>query len=326
MSRAAEHWFHQRAAFYVEAQLLYHLSQLGVWHLIARDGPVTTATIAGSLDLSTSALQAVLDFVHGIDDLLEHGPDGWRVSPFGREIMQRYGRGDAINFFDVRVGGYGPVWAATDRLLRGEAVPRHGAAAAEGVYKVAARFAPGVAALVDELRPSVVLEVGVTTGLLEGLPGPRIGLDRHQPALDEAARRAGDPAIRWVLGDVFEPATWAADLPHDGLLFSIHFHELAAQGTERVEGLLDELAAHLPGWRVLALEQPRLQDGDRDGTSEVDWLYAQANVLIHHLIGNGRILYDHEWRALLDGPRRHLEAVRPLDYLGYHAYLTRLDG
>ena len=326
MSRAAEHWFHQRAAFYVEAQLLYHLSQLGVWRLIAEQGPVSTSSIAGSLDLSEPALQAVLDFVHGVDHLLDHDEQGWRVSSFGQEVMARYGRGGAINFFDVRVGGYGPVWAGTDRLLRGEAVPRHGAAAAEGVYKVAARFAPGVAALVDELAPSVTLEVGVTTGLLETISGPRIGLDRDQPALDEAARRAGDPAIRWVCADAFAPATWAVQLPPGGLLFTIHFHELAARGVDRVDAWLAQLAEHLPGWHVLALEQPRLPETHRALVGDVEWLYAQANVLIHHLIGNGRILFDHEWRALLDGPGRSLQAVRPLGYLGYHAYLTRLDG
>ncbi len=324
MSREAEHWFHQRAAFYVEAQLLFHLSQAGVFTLLRRDGPLTTPEIAGRLALSESVLQAVLDYVHGVDDLLVRSELGWGVSAFGVTVLERYGRGERINFFDVRVGGYGPVWEGVGRMLRGEQVSRHGQAAAEGVYKVGARFAPGVQAIVQELRPSAVLEVGVTTGLLEDLPGARIGLDRSRRALDQADRRAADPAISWIEADVFDPASWAANLPAGGLLFSVHFHELAAQGAHRVAKLLDELADHLDGWSVLALEQPRLPEADRGRIDDADWLYAQANVLIHHLIGNGRILPHHEWTELFGASSRTLISAQPLGYLGYHAYLARL--
>ena len=73
-----------------------------------------------------------------------------------------------------------------------------------------------------------------------------------------------------------------------------------------------------------AFEQPRLNGEARHGADETLWLYAQSNVLIHHLIGNGRILPDEQWRAVFEGAGCRVESIRPVEYLGYNAYLFQL--
>ncbi len=174
----------------------------------------------------------------------------------------------------------------------------------------------------------------MTSGLLERLADGRpdlglVGLDRDPAALtDMAARaeRAGVGRCQWVAGDFFEPSGWAETLPdaETGVVFSIHFHELLAAGEARVVEALRGLAAARPGWHVVALEQPRLPAEDEARVSETLWLYNHSNLLIHHLIGNGRILTDADWRALFERAGCRISAVTPLRYLGYQAYTARL--
>jgi SAM-dependent methyltransferase len=202
------------------------------------------------------------------------------------------------------------------------------------VYKVAPHLAEAVERAVLDLSASRVVEVGTPTGLLLLLgakhPGLRlISLDRDGGALDDGRRRAAELGltnVEFVPGDLFHPESWASHLGGDGpgVLGSIHFHEFVADGGERVRALLPELRRHLPGWHVFAIEQPRLGPEDRPNVSPNVWLYSHSNVLIHHLIRNGRILTHEQWRRLfLDAGCREA-FVRPLGYLGYHLYVYAL--
>jgi hypothetical protein len=60
---------------------------------------------------------------------------------------------------------------------------------------------------------------------------------------------------------------------------------------------------------------------DRSKVTDTLWLYSQSNVLIHHLIGNGRILSRDAWIDV--GRRAGCSRVsdRPCNYLGYRAFL-----
>src|SRR6185436_3634008 len=119
-----ERWFHRRATMYVEAQVLFHLNQVGVWRLLGSGQALTAAQVADSLRLDPAATDALLDYVHAVDDLLERDAAGrYSLSGFGRKVLERYsdlkaesGR-PSINLFDVRVGAYGPVWQNLGRML-----------------------------------------------------------------------------------------------------------------------------------------------------------------------------------------------------------------
>lgn len=78
-------WLHRRAIHYVE--------------------------VAKRLDLDPTVTDALLDYVLGVDDLLDRNDAGqYSLSDFGDQVMARYSDSDSdkesrsINMFDVRVG------------------------------------------------------------------------------------------------------------------------------------------------------------------------------------------------------------------------------
>jgi len=340
---APERWFHERATQYVTAQLFFHLGQSGVFGLLADGEPHSASELAVDLGLDSEVLDLLLDYLSAVDPVLERASDGaYLLSQFGLEVVDRYGqhKGDALelNLFNVRVGAYGPVWEGVGALLRGEArygdgVLRKGDESAEALRTICVRMLPGLGGLIDAIAPGRLVEVGVTTGLLEGIASERpeiqcFGLDRAAEALEGAAVRwtaAGGSSAHWIRADVFDVDAWASALAEGppGVLFSVHFHELLAGGDDRFVQLLRDLGHSLPGWRIIALEQPRPERGAQP-TDKVQHLYAWSNVLIHHLIGNGRILSSAEWQALFERGGCRVAAPTALNYLGYEAYVAEL--
>jgi len=341
-----ERWFHQRATLYVETQILFHLNQVGVWNLLRGGGPLTALQVAESLRLEPRVTDALLDYVFEVDDLLDRDPDGrYSLSGFGKQVIQRFSDAKSdtgqqtINMFDVRVGAYGPVWHNLGKMLSGEArygqeFHREGRYAENGVFKLAMRFWDSLIAHVEEIRPASMVEVGVTTGLVERLaetyPDRQLyGLDRSGMAIERGSASAAAKQLnnlRWIQSDYFDPDGWTkpVDASRRGLLYSLHFHELIAGGEARFVDVLRRLRTLLPGWVVLAFEQPRLPRSDKPSTPETQWLYSQSNILIHHLIGNGRILSSETWNEL--GRRAGCRQVtdRACHYLGYRAFAFHL--
>ena len=337
-------WFHRLATQYVEAQILFHLNRVGVFQQFDDDEPKSASDISAALDLDPKLLETLLDYVTQIDDLLIRDPSGgYRLSPFGKAVLDRFSRhtdnGRTINMFDVRVGCYGPVWGALDRLLQrkaryGKEVRRNGELATGAVHTLSGKLWPALRGTIDDIGARWVAELGVSTALLEETAHahPDIGLygvDRDTDALAAARRRMGTECsarVEWLTGDVTEPGTWAGQIADKspGLFFSVHFHEFLAQPIPRVQKALRDLRSRFPGAYVLAFEQPRLNDESRRDADETLWLYAQSNVLIHHVIGNGRILPDEQWRAVFEGAGCRVTSTRPVEYLGYNAYLFQL--
>lgn len=347
MMESPEQWFHRRATHYVEAQVLFHLSQLGVFHVLEESGPCSVEAIAGRLGLVPEMLSTVLDYLHGVDQILERDlDDRYRLSKFGHAVLKRFGRDDGdqkfFNFFDVRVGSYGPVWSNLDSLLQGTAqygheVQRNGGVAASAVYTVSARMIGAVHQRLRQMGVQTVIEVGVSTGLLALLRQREpdwnlVGLDQCAGTLQKAQRRAseqGGDDIVWCQGDFFQPTIWLNQVG-SGLgsmaLMSVHFHELLAAGTDAMIESLRRLGEQVPGIRLLVLEQPRLPETDRAQVSEVEWLYSHSNIFIHHLIGNGQILSREQWNSIFSRADGMVESCDPLGFLGYNLWVVRLGG
>jgi hypothetical protein len=326
----------------VEAQILFHLNQVGVLELLSRGGRYRASEVAATLALEPGPTDALLDYVYQVDELLERDRDSrYSLSAFGKEVVRRFSNGkeggqDSINMFDVRVGAYGAVWRHLSGILTGENrygedLHRDGQYAERGVSKLASRFWDSLAEHIDDLDLENVLEIGLTTGLLEKVgeqyPALRLyGLDKKQSAIDlsaESATAHGVEAIHWLHADFFDVPRWAGSVATggSGLIFSLHFHELMAAGAERFVAALRELRQTFPNWSLVAFEQPLLPREDREKIPETLWLYSQSNVLIHHLIGNGRILSREAWIDL--GRQAGCKSVtdRPCNYLGYRAFL-----
>ena len=244
-----ESWFHQRATLYVEAQILFHLNQVGVLELLSRGGRHRASEVAATLALEPGPTDALLDYVYQVDDLLERDGNGrYSLSAFGKEVVRRFSDGKgtgqgSINMFDVRVGAYGPVWRHLSGILTGksryeEDFHRDGQYAESGVSKLAMRFWDALTEHLDDLDVDSVLEIGLSTGLLEMVgkrhPTHRLyGLDKKRSAIDlnaESAAAHGVEAIHWLHADFFDMPRWTDSVAADGsgLIFSLHFHELMA--------------------------------------------------------------------------------------------------
>ena len=341
-----ESWFHRRATHYVETQILFHLNQVGVWNLLNKVGCQTASQIADALHLEVSVANALLDYVFEVDDLLDRDQEErYSLSEFGREVVNRFSdmkadsQQQSINMFDVRVGAYGPVWQNLSKLLSGDSrygrdFHREGRYAENGVFKLAMKFWNSLTEHIEELSVESIVEVGVTTGLLEKLrelyPNHILyGLDKNQQAIERSTASASAKEIKniyWIHSDFFDLNGWckAVDAKRAGLVYSLHFHELMAQGDDKFVEVLRGMKTALPNWAVVAFEQPRLNHGDKANISETLWLYSQSNILIHHLIGNGKILSKDTWVDLGYQAGCRKVTDRACNYLGYRAFVFHL--
>jgi hypothetical protein len=337
-------WFHRLATQYVEAQILYHLNQVGVFQALDGGEPQAADAIAAGRGLDAKLLETLLDYVSQIDHLLVKDESGrYSLSEFGSAVIDRFSRQSngkrTINMFDVRVGCYGPVWGALDSLLRqearyGEDIRRNGEIATGAVHTLSGKLWPALDSAIHDVGAGWAVELGVSTALLDEIAGCNdeidlYGVDRDPEALRAArgrAQAADAKRVSWITGDVTEPGDWAGSIDGNGpgLFYSVHFHEFLAQPIPRLQAALRELGARFPRAHVLAFEQPRLQEATRDDSDESLWLYAQSNVLIHHTIGNGRILPDEEWKTVFEQAGCRVASTEPVDYLGYKAYLFQL--
>jgi len=122
MTDSPEQWFHRRATHYVEAQMLFHLGRAGVFHLLDSQGSLSAEAMAHELGLVSEVLATCLEYICGVDALLEQDVQGrYGLTEFGSAVLERFGRDDGdskhFNLFDVRVGAYGPVWSGLGQLL-----------------------------------------------------------------------------------------------------------------------------------------------------------------------------------------------------------------
>lgn len=345
-TESPESWFHRRATLYVEAQILFHLNQVGVLNLLNKGGAYTASQIADALHLEVAPTDALLDYVFQVDELLDRDlQNKYTLSEFGKKVIDRFSdmkpdvEQRTINMFDVRVGAYGPVWQNLGNLLSGDGVygrdfHREGRYAENGVFKLARNFWASLIEHVEELGVDTIVEVGLTTGLLEKLAETYpdyvlYGLDKNKSTIEWNAARASVKGIKntqFIESDYFDLENWlkAIDAKRKGLIFSLHFHELMAHGEERFVQVLRALKTRLPNWSVVAFEQPRLSHEERATISETLWLYSQSNILIHHLIGNGRILSRDAWIDLGVQAGCRKVSDRACGYLGYRAFLYQL--
>lgn len=325
-------WFHRLATDYVAAQAVFHLNQAGVFARLEA-GPATAGVLSRRLHLRPVILAGLLDYLVGVEELLRRRPDGrYALSRFGRAVLARYGgaKRGRFNLFDVRVGAYGPVWSSLGEMLAGRArygkeVRRDGRFSAAALPLVARGLLPALRREAAALPASGLVELGVGSGLLERLAqSPRwkaaLGVDRDPAALLQAAPRRG------VRADVFDLPAWAGKVarPSSTVFFSIHFHEFLAAGRPKLVGLLRSMRRAFPGSFLILLEEPRQPLSARARLGRTRWLYGQSNVLIHDLVGKGRILSSRDWARLIAAAGCRLRSARPTGYLDYAALVIEL--
>ncbi len=332
-------WFHQRATSYVATQIIFHLNRQGVFKMLFSKETASVVEISEHLQLSKTILRTLLQYIAAVEDLIEEvKPDVYKLSSFGRKCVERFSRGTgqelSINFFDVRAGAYGPVWSSLDKLLKGEhygeTVHRNGEFAAEAVYKLAERFLPSLEENLQLSKAKCAIEWGVNSGLTESLarkhPHLKLGgVDRSEVEIERAQKNSPKNSV-WVQSNILDTKKWTTFFKAEDktLFFSLHLHEFLSAGEEAFKDVLKDLREKFKGSHLLFFEQPQLELSNREHTPEIVWLYAQSNVLIHHLIGNGKILPENKLIELLTSSGCRLVHVQDTKYLGYKAFLVEL--
>lgn len=339
-----ETWFHKNCTQYVVVQMLYHLSRTGVISCIYENAPISSSELAKKMNLNEPVLESILDYIYNVEEFFTRSNGKYGFTEFGQKILKRYGTTTTdgkhhFNFFDVRVGCYGPVWQeigdlVTGKKTYGKEVHRAGEIAVSGLHKLTKGFVPSLSQAINELNPKAIAEMGVSSGLLPQLTkeSPNLkcyGIDRSEKALkleQEFATSEGAAPIIGVQAELFDPYCWKDNIAEkEGVLFfSIHFHEFLAQGNKVVIEFLKKMTECFPGSYVAATEQPRIPFEKKEDVSEFLWLYSNSNILIHHFIGNGKILTDKEWQSVFEEAGCKKVKVEPTNYLGYNLYLYKL--
>jgi hypothetical protein len=332
-----EVWFHRLGTKYVVAQICFHLNQIGVFNYLHDHGSASLHEISEKMKLNETVLGSLLNYLVAVDDILQINSDQkFEFSEFGKAVLARYQRGKdeniKFNILDLRVGAYGPVWAALGDLTTGKAaygvdVKRDGRYAEEGIYKLSPKLMPVISECLGEIKPEAAIELGANTGLSELLCEKNKSiqfsvLDRSQKSIDEAAERfkstktSGE--LGWICADVFNPEEWLSKVGKKENLafFTIHFHEFITK-TDKLNKLISYLRANTKNSYFIAVEQPRVPLSEKSKMSESLWLNAQSHVLIHHLNGYGKILTMQEWNEFFQkNGCRHVFS-KPTNFLGF---------
>lgn len=332
-----EHWYHTLGTHYICAQAYFHLNRVGVLELLLQR-PRSAAELAQQLNLDQRILSTVLEYVAMVDVLIATDGQQFSISEFGRAIIRRYSREERgalrLNMFDVRVGGFGVVWShlaelMTTQLVYGQDLHRNNAFVESGLYKLAAKLVDPILAILDQTGTQQVIELGANTGIADKILELRPELevlivDRNSANLEDAKKRIAEKGLtaraRFALTDIFHTDNWlpqAVDAQARPLLFSVHFHEFIKAGVPQLVALFQRIRTTWPHAEVAILEQPRNQPGDRPQLSQTQWLYSHANVLLHHIVASGRILFNEEWVQMLAQAQLRLAGRTPTNYLGF---------
>lgn len=339
-----ESFFHEVGTHYVVAEILFSLNQTTILSRLFDAGTLDLEKVCKEERLNQQVVTSLLDYLSNVTPLFEYSREKSTVhlSEFGQKYLSRYSRRTAdgslhLNFWDVRVGGYGNVWNAVDRLSTnqltyGVDIKREGQFAEGGVFKTANGFWPAIESTLKMLTDvDVIGEFGINSGLLkfveQKIPQLKImGIDKSNESIQNFKNIFGESKqIDLKYENILNVASWGHGLGRSGkkLFFSVHFHEFMA-----VDGLVPMLMRNLKNQfdepYILSFEQPRYDSTERENMQEHLWLYSQSNILIHHLIGNGKILSRTEWARLFESTGGRILEQKPIGYLGYEMFLVKL--
>ena len=340
---SSEDWFHTLASQYTIAQILFHLNQVGVFPYLYRHQAAHTESIAKDLDLNLTVLNYLLDYVYSTDVLLDRDAQGaYSFSEFGKAIIKRFGKEKEgviqLNFFDVRVGGYEPIWSSLSDILKGDKVygkdvVRRGEYSESALHVLSQRILPSLSRIVNNYEPKSVCEFGVASTLLVNLGKSRsdlacYGVDYSAKAIADAKAFLSHQErarFTWIEDDLFNSRPWMRQLAKQGnLFFTLHFHEFMSYGRDAVAALVRDLHQRFPGDYLVAFEEPRPRQDESQRMPKAQWLYAHANILIHELCMKGSILPEADWINLFSEAGLELVEILPTGFLLYNAYIFKL--
>ncbi len=338
-----EIWYHTLGTHYLCAQLYFEINQVGVIEFLQKNGPSSIAKISEDLKLEIKYLEPVLSYLSSVDELFNIQDGKVSITEFGKEIIKRFSRADSleqkINMFDVRIGGFGPVWQniaslLTKRTIYGKDIYRNNQYIERGLFKLSEQFVKCIIEMISTGNFKTMVEMGANTGIadrvLESFPQAKvIIIDRNEENLEEARSRIKNRKFEnraeFILADVFHVGEWTKKMKIPAqepvLFYSVHFHEFIKNGIDPVINMLREIKSQVSHPNLLLLEQPHNIQEEKAALTESQWLYSQAHTLIHHIVQSGKILSVAEWVNLVNQSGFKVARNTSSGYLGFEALL-----
>lgn len=286
---------------YIRAFLIFALHETGVFEALRRRGNRTSAELAAECHLDPHLLEGALNFLAHADRVLAKREGRFSLGERGEWLFA-----DPVLAMSYgAVGGYSALLYNMVDTLRGRKrygvdFVRPGDLIAKGSYYTGKGNYPWVVSELSRLGARVVADLGCGSGevvisfcrLDPSLRG--VGIDIDSAALSEAERRARDAGvgdrIRWMIGDVQRPETWAneaADVQAFNAIMVIH--EFLRDGEEAVVEMFRRMKEQFPGRYLLMGEFDRLSDEELEQMPYPDRI---------HPLFYQEIIHPHTWQGL----------------------------
>jgi hypothetical protein len=334
-------WFHTLGTHYTEAQFIFELNQCGVIEYIHKKNIASAEDIAKDLNYQLQPLKTSLDYLAKISDLIAKNENNqFYFTEFGLKVLEHYKREDAgkltYNLLDVRVGAYGNVWSSLGEMIRGKKIYgkdfiRRGEYANQGVHILGAKIGKNLSSLIKSQSYEQVIELGLNSSSLVhiGSENPNVklfGIDKKKEAIDvytELFNEKRHKNHKLIQANIYDTQTWTkeVDASKKTLVYSLHFHEFLSAGEKELSVFLHNIKQSFPQIHLGLIEVPLVPDSERDKVSPIKWMYSASDVLIHELIGIGKILPEDEWMKLANHAGFELNSITDTDAFSFKLML-----
>lgn len=293
---------------YVRAFLCFALHETGVWDALrASTSGLTTAELAGTLDLDGKALEHALTYMNLADVVLEREGERWRLTERASWLFEPR----TIHLLYNNVGAYACLLYELVPTLRkqktyGKDFVRRGDYLAIGTRGVTVESHGGIMNEIKRLEIGTFGDLGCGSAHLlvkfcreaESIRG--VGVDISEGALATARQTVAEAGmsdrIRLVQGDVGDPASFA-DKAQDVELFVCIavLHEFLRDGEEGVLRVLGRMKECFPGRYLVLGEFNRLPPEQyADVPIDVRYRYLFYQELMHPLSNQG-LMSQQDW-------------------------------
>lgn len=286
---------------YIRAFIILALHETGVFEALRRRGGRTAQELAAECDVDAHLLEGTLNFLAHADRVIEKRDGRFSLGERGDWVFAD----QVLAMSYGAVGGYASLLYNMVDTLKGRKrygvdFVRPGDLIAKGSYYTGKSNYPWVVSQFQQLGARVVADLGCGSGdvviafckLDPSLHG--VGIDIAPAALEEARRRADAAGvadrIRWMLGDVQRPATWAASVPDVQAFNAIMvIHEFLRDGEDAVVEMFRRMKEAFPGRHFLMGEFDRISDDEYEQMPYPDRI---------HPLFYQEIIHPHTWQGL----------------------------
>lgn len=291
---------------YVASQIIFQLLECGAFDLLKTR--ISPDELSAQLSYKKPMVVAILEYLEREDIVFADNTTAnkitYELTEKGRMISEQRG------WFEMLVGGYGPIFGAVDEILKNgpEAAKRNGALVGRGSCNISRYDSiPLTKKLIKQVAPEAktFIDFGCGNSLYlctfcEETPGiTAIGIDPSEGAIEEGKKiikqKHLDHRISLIKGDAIN---YNIPSEPDVIMFCFVLHELYGQhGRSAVVDYLSNLGAKFPHTSFIVVEVDYNLTNESVLKSKVGLGYYNPYFLLHPFTGQ-QLLSDIEWRQI----------------------------